>query len=113
MKKFKKIYIEITNICNLSCSFCSKTNKDKKELTIEEFETILKKIDDYTDYIYLHVKGEPLLHSKLEELLSLYIRKVRFFEVKLKRHNWKNYVMTKSTNKAYLKFSIGIIVPLQ
>lgn len=71
MKKFKKIYIEITNICNLSCSFCSKTNKDKKELTIEEFETILKKIADYTDYIYLHVKGEPLLHSKLEELLSL------------------------------------------
>lgn len=35
------------------------------------FETILKKIDPYTEYIYLHVKGEPLLHPRLEELLLL------------------------------------------
>ena len=63
MKKFKKIYIEITNICNLNCSFCSKDNKEKREMTLIEFEHILKQIDNYTDYLYLHVKGEPLLHS--------------------------------------------------
>lgn len=71
MKKFKKIYVEITNYCNLNCNFCSKDNRKKKEMTIEEFESVLKKIDDYTDYLYLHVKGEPLLHSNLEEILSL------------------------------------------
>ena len=71
MKKFKKIYIEITNICNLNCSFCSKDNNVKREMTKEEFEHILKKIDNYTDYIYLHVKGEPLLHSKIEDILNL------------------------------------------
>lgn len=71
MKKFKKIYIEITNMCNLSCSFCSIDNKEKKMMTKEEFEIILKKIDDYTDYIYLHVKGEPLLHNELDDILTL------------------------------------------
>lgn len=69
--KFKKIYIEITNICNLNCSFCSPSKRLKKSITTEQFEEILKKIDDYTDYIYLHVKGEPLLHKDLEKLLDL------------------------------------------
>ena len=71
MKKFKKIYIEITNICNLNCQFCSKDSKPKKEMTLTEFEHILKQIDKYTDYLYLHVKGEPLLHSKIDQIISL------------------------------------------
>ena len=71
MKKFKKIYVEITNICNLNCSFCSKDNKEKREMTLKEFEHILKQINNYTDYLYLHVKGEPLLHSKLKEIIDL------------------------------------------
>ena len=71
MKKFKKIYVEITNICNLNCKFCSKDNKPKKEMTLLEFEHILKQIDKYTDYLYLHVKGEPLLHSKIGQIIDL------------------------------------------
>ena len=69
--KFKKIYIEITNICNLKCSFCSPSNRKLKEMTIDNFEEILRKINNYTDYIYLHVKGEPLTHSKLDNILEL------------------------------------------
>ena len=69
--KFKKIYIEITNICNLNCSFCSKSNLSKKEMSNTQFEEVLKKINDYTDYIYLHVKGEPLIHKELDSILSL------------------------------------------
>lgn len=69
--KFTKIYIEITNICNLNCSFCSKDNRPLKEMTEEEFTHILKQIRHYTKTIYLHVKGEPLLHSKLDKLLTL------------------------------------------
>ena len=68
--KFKKIYIEITNICNLKCSFCSKSNRILKEMTTDEFETILGKVNDYTDYIYLHVKGEPLIHRELDKILE-------------------------------------------
>jgi len=71
MKKFKKIYIEITNICNLSCSFCSIDNRVKESITLEKMEHILKNINNYTDYVYLHVKGEPLLHKELKEILDL------------------------------------------
>jgi len=70
-KRLKRIYIEILNTCNLSCSFCTKTKRTKKIMTPLEFEEILKKTDSYTDYIYLHVKGEPLLHPNLKEILEL------------------------------------------
>ena len=71
MKKFKKIYVEITNNCNLSCSFCSKDKREKRNLTLEEFEHILSKIKGHTEYIYLHVKGEPLLHKNIIDFLHL------------------------------------------
>lgn len=69
--RFKKTYIEITNICNKNCSFCSVDKRNKKEMTIEEFEHILKEIKPYTNYIYLHVKGEPLLHSNFSKIISI------------------------------------------
>lgn len=70
MKKFKKIYIEITNQCNLRCSFCPSTKRTLKKMSLEEFEFILKQISTETDTIYLHVKGEPLLHPQLLEILQ-------------------------------------------
>jgi MoaA/NifB/PqqE/SkfB family radical SAM enzyme len=70
-KRFKKVYIEITNICNLDCSFCKRTNKKKRNMTIDEFRTVIGKIKPYTDYVYLHVQGEPLLHPNLKEILSI------------------------------------------
>lgn len=71
MKKFKKIYIEITNICNLSCSFCSIDDRKKEFITPDKLEKLLIKINDYTDYVYLHVKGEPLLHPEFNKILDL------------------------------------------
>ena len=70
-KKFTRIYVEITNYCNLSCSFCSKDTREKKEMTVDEFRSVISKIKDYTENIYLHVKGEPLLHSHFDEILSI------------------------------------------
>ncbi|WP_319202386.1 SPASM domain-containing protein [uncultured Ilyobacter sp.] len=71
MKKFKKVYVEITNICNLSCHFCSKSKRKQEYMKLDSFERILNEIKPFTDYIYLHVKGEPLLHPQLEEFLDL------------------------------------------
>lgn len=71
MKKFKKIYVEITNVCNLSCSFCPSSMRKKQFMKVKEFERILEQIKPFTDYIYLHIKGEPLLHPNLKEILNL------------------------------------------
>ena len=70
-KRFKKIYIEITNKCNLNCTFCSSTKKPSRELSIDEFKTIIEKIKPYTDYVYFHVQGEPLLHKNLKDFLDI------------------------------------------
>lgn len=40
-------------------------------MTVEEFQLIVTKIRPFTNYIYLHVLGEPLLHPQLEELLDI------------------------------------------
>lgn len=70
-KRFKKIYIEITNRCNLSCSFCDKSNRKLRDMSVNEFAIVINKIKEFTDYIYLHVKGEPLLYSDLDFVLSI------------------------------------------
>lgn len=70
MRKLKKVYIEITNRCNLNCSFCPKTKRPPMEMTTEFFDYVLCKIKPHTDYIYMHVMGEPLYHSRIEALLD-------------------------------------------
>lgn len=69
--KFKRIYIEITNQCNLTCDFCAKSNRSKKTMSVEQFRMICEQIRFYTDYIYLHVQGEPLLHPQFAEILEI------------------------------------------
>ena len=69
--RFRKVYLEISNICNLSCRFCPGTKRQKKAMTEEELAVLLPKIRPYTDYLYFHLMGEPLLHSKLEQFLEL------------------------------------------
>lgn len=71
MKKFKKVYVEITNICNLSCNFCPKTSRKLKFMDKEEFQLIINKIKPYTDHIYFHLMGEPFLNKELENFLEI------------------------------------------
>ncbi|MEG2054244.1 MAG: SPASM domain-containing protein [Oscillospiraceae bacterium] len=68
---FKRIYIEITNVCNMSCSFCPKCKREKRFMTAEEFESILCQFEKPLPQLYFHVKGEPLMHPDLAEFLKL------------------------------------------
>ena len=68
---FKRIYLEITNVCNLRCSFCPGTARKKRFLTVEEFRHLSAKLRPHTKYLYLHVMGEPLLHPQLDEIFSI------------------------------------------
>ena len=40
-------------------------------MTPDEFRAVTEKIRPFTNYVYLHVLGEPLLHPKLNEILSI------------------------------------------
>lgn len=71
MKQFKKIYIEITNICNLHCNFCPGTQRPLEMMQEDRFKRILTAIRPHTGYIFFHLMGEPLLNPNL----------ARFFEI--------------------------------
>jgi radical SAM protein with 4Fe4S-binding SPASM domain len=70
LKTFKKVYIEITSVCNLACTFCPPTARAKGFIQLETFNHVLDQIKPHTNHIYLHVKGEPLLHPKIDLLLD-------------------------------------------
>lgn len=69
--KLNKVYIEITNRCNLSCSFCSQSKLKKQDIRVEAFEHIINEVKLVTHNIYLHVKGEPLFHPELQSILKV------------------------------------------
>ena len=67
----KKVYVEITNVCNLACSFCPGTGREKRFMSPKEFRTIAEKLRGRTNFLYFHLMGEPLLHPALGELLAI------------------------------------------
>jgi len=71
LRKFKKIYLEITNRCNLACSFCHQSLRPKGCMAPAMFAEVLARLRPHTDHLALHVLGEPLLHPELAQLLGL------------------------------------------
>jgi len=90
----KRIYLEITNKCNLNCSFCTNSKGDSF-IDLKTIENYLIQIKEICDYIYLHVLGEPLLHPNINEILDL-----------LDKYNFKLQLVTNGT---LLKNNIHIL----
>ena len=70
MRRLRKAYLEITNVCNLACDFCPGTQRAPGFLSPEGFRTLASRLRPHTDYLYLHLMGEPLLHPQLGVLLE-------------------------------------------
>ena len=69
--KFYRIYIEITNICGLQCSFCPTKNLPNTTMDLDFFESIIKQAKPFTKEIACHVFGDPLSLSNLKEYLDI------------------------------------------
>ena len=67
----KKVYLEITNICNLNCVFCPGTRRAPHMLRREEFALLASKLRPHAEYLYFHLMGEPLLHPLLGDFLAI------------------------------------------
>lgn len=65
----KRIYLEITNSCNLNCHFCEAV-KHHDFMALEDIKKLLIQIKEFTNYVYLHILGEPLLHPMFDAILS-------------------------------------------
>jgi len=68
---YRKVYIEITNICNMNCSFCHGHKRIPRQMNREEFTLILDKLTGQTKFLYYHLMGEPLTHPLLPEFIKL------------------------------------------
>ena len=68
---YKKVYVEITNNCNLSCDFCIKNKRVRKFMSKDEFEIVLSKLKGITNYLYFHILGEPLIHPNINEFINI------------------------------------------
>jgi len=81
--KFHKVYIELTNICGLTCSFCPTKDQKTDTMTPDFFEKILLQLKPYTKDIAFHVFGDPLTLSNLEKYLDISYK-----------HNFKVHITT-------------------
>ena len=80
------VYIEITNVCNLNCSFCpcrkdSSDNPQGKRdfMSSELFERCIAESATVAENVYFHVLGEPTLHPGF----GLFLKKLESTPLKL------------------------------
>ncbi len=66
-----RAYIEISNICNLKCSFCPEVERNNQVMSPESFAQIAKQLSGKVDEICLHLMGEPLNHPDLSAIMSI------------------------------------------
>ncbi|MDX9813641.1 MAG: radical SAM/SPASM domain-containing protein [Sulfurimonadaceae bacterium] len=68
---FKIVYVEVSNICGLACSFCPPKPLPNKTMSLDFFKSVLEELVGKTKLIALHVMGDPLVLSNLREYLSI------------------------------------------
>lgn len=75
---YSRVYVEITNICNMHCSFCHGHNRAPRQMSEAEYSRILEQLSGKTRYIYHHLMGEPLVHPQLTSFIQM-ARQAGFF----------------------------------
>lgn len=68
---FKRVYLEISNRCNLQCSFCPVVERDSQIIKPEAFEKILRQVHPLAQEVFLHLMGEPLFHPQFDEIMRI------------------------------------------
>ena len=66
-----RAYLEITNICNLSCVFCPKNARPKRKMTLDEFNLLTDRLRGQIKFLYFHLMGEPMLHEHLSTFINI------------------------------------------
>ena len=69
--RYARVYVEITNICNMDCSFCHGHSRPPRQMTQAEYARVLEQLAGKTQYIYHHLMGEPLVHPLLPRFVEM------------------------------------------
>mgnify|MGYP003301250275 CR=1 FL=1 len=68
---YSRVYVEITNICNMDCSFCHGHSRPPRQMTEAEYGRVLSQLAGKTRYLYHHLMGEPLVHPLLPRFVEM------------------------------------------
>lgn len=68
---FQKIYLEISNICNLQCTFCPVVERDKAVMDEGPLREYLRKVKAHAERVCFHVMGEPLGHKEFPRFVEI------------------------------------------
>jgi MoaA/NifB/PqqE/SkfB family radical SAM enzyme len=71
LKPYKRAYVEISNVCNLKCSFCPEVERDKRLMDAPSFRALAVQIAPLADEVCLHLMGEPLGHPSFDEIVGV------------------------------------------
>lgn len=71
---YSRVYVEITNICNMACSFCHGHSRAPRQMTEAEYARVLEQLSGKTEYIYHHLMGEPLIHPLLPRFIEMAVQ---------------------------------------
>ncbi|MGH1427824.1 MAG: radical SAM/SPASM domain-containing protein [Arenicella sp.] len=70
-KRFHKVHVEITNVCNLQCSFCPPVIRDKKMMDLSLFRKVIEQVAPLTELVCLHLMGDPLVHPHFSDIVDI------------------------------------------
>ena len=87
INKFRKVHIELTNICNLKCTFCPPKLHPNKIMDLELFDRLNFELKEFTNELAYHIVGDPLVLGNLNEYLNI-----------SKKHNLKVNITTTANN---------------
>ncbi len=69
--KFNKIYIELSDVCGLECSFCPTVKGKRGIMNLELFYKIVSECRKYTNLIAFHILGDPLKLKNIKDYLLI------------------------------------------
>src|SRR6478735_70421 len=69
-KAYRRANVEISNICNLKCSFCPEVERQKQIMEPEAFDILAAQLAPLVDEVCLHLMGEPLNHPRFAEFIT-------------------------------------------
>lgn len=68
--KFKRIYLELSNYCNLDCVFCTPSNKNTRMMDLDLAKKGIDEASILTNELCFHVLGEPLIYPQFFKLVD-------------------------------------------
>lgn len=68
---YQRAHIEISNICNVQCSFCPIVDRPKEIMELSKIAELFKKVAPLAKDVCLHLMGEPLAHPEIVAIIKV------------------------------------------